>query len=72
MTATVIVLLILLGIFKDDPAIHEISLPMPPGTTIAECEADHQVAIDANTDATKPVKFGYKCVQITLLDTSDA
>ncbi len=57
-----------MGVSKDGNHPFE-ELAMPPGTTIAECEEDHQVAADAMGDL---VKFGYACVTVTLNPTSAA
>lgn len=65
-----IVLLILMVITKDGDYKLAV-LPMPPGTTIADCEANHTPALDNNVDS-DVVKFGYKYVELEALPTSGA
>ena len=52
------------------PEVQELFLKMPPGTTLAECIADHKPTLDhAPSDAQM---MGWRCVEIDLLPTSKA
>lgn len=65
-----VVLLVILALTKDGE--HPFALlQMPTGTTVAECEADHQVALDAMTDS-NVIKIGYRCVAVQVMPTSGA
>ena len=52
------------------PEPQELFLRMPPGTTLAECIADHTPAVDHAPDGAQ--MMGWRCIEIDLLPTSKA
>lgn len=68
--AVKIVVLLLLAFFKDG-TIKESTIPLPQGTTVADCIADHQPALAANWDASV-IKFGWACVEVDAVPASES
>lgn len=50
------------------PETQDLIMKMPPGVTLAQCEADHKPAWDTNTATAQFA--GYRCVEVDLLPTS--
>lgn len=65
-----LIVLVMVVFLKDGGAKVSI-LPLPAGTTLEDCWADHKPALDANVNS-DVIKLGYTCVDVVVLPTSAA